>query len=105
MAEEAKENDSKQEGGSGISRRMFLKGVAAGAVAAGVLAAVPSVLAGTPEGPDGGGAELSQGDTSGPIVVYVRDPSTGEVSILSGTKEFVRRDPGLVSRLKSAGIR
>lgn len=103
MAEQTNGEEGKDEGG--ISRRTFLKGVVAGAAAAGVLAAAPSVLAGSAEGSDGNDAELESGPVTGPIVVYIRDSTTGEVEIMSGTKAVVRKDAGLVSRLKAARVR
>lgn len=103
MTEEAEKEGGKDEGG--ISRRTFLKGAIAGAAAAGVLAAVPSVLASPAETSGETAADLATGPDTGPIVVYVRDSTTGEVEIMSGTKSVVRRDVGLVSRLKASRAR
>jgi hypothetical protein len=36
---------------------------------------------------------------AGPMVVHVRDVSTGELSLMVGPQELVYRDPDLVSRL------
>lgn len=87
----------------GVTRRGFLKGVAAGAVAAGVLANTPALLRGS-EGElwDASGLEALAGGAA-PIVAYVRDVGNGEVAVMIGTREVVRRDLGLVARILSAG--
>jgi hypothetical protein len=36
---------------------------------------------------------------AGPMIVHVRDVSTGELSLMVGTQELIYRDPELVSRL------
>ena len=36
---------------------------------------------------------------TGPLVVHIPDPRTGEVHLMVGTREVVRRDPALVARL------
>ncbi len=80
------------------------------AAAAGAVSAVPG-LAGIlgsaeAEAPDLDGAPADLGSLSASasggadsLVVHVRDVSTGEIGILSGTREVVVRDPRLVSRL------
>jgi len=40
--------------------------------------------------------------SNGPIVAYVNDLSSGEVTILVGTQEYVYRDPGLVASIVKA---
>ncbi|MBI1884905.1 MAG: hypothetical protein HYS09_01075 [Chloroflexi bacterium] len=51
-----------------------------------------------------GGATATRSDEPGgglsaPLVAYVRDAARGEVVFMVGTKEVVRKDPGLVSHL------
>jgi hypothetical protein len=38
-------------------------------------------------------------DLGGPIVAYVTDPANGEVVVMVGASEVVRRDAALVARL------
>jgi len=88
-----------------ISRRMFLKQGGAGVAAAGFLAAIPSlpgrawtsrkaavVHANGIAAPEGRAA-------TGPLVVHVPDPRSGEVHFMVGTREVVRHDRALVARL------
>jgi hypothetical protein len=42
------------------------------------------------------------GAVAGPLVAYVRNAATGEVTILHGTREIVVHDPELVKRLVHA---
>ncbi len=95
---------------AGINRRVFLLRSSLIAAAAGAVSSVPGLagLLGSagPELPaldgeaaDVEGSALSAAGSSGPIVVHVRDISTGEVGILNGTREVVVRDPRLVARL------
>jgi hypothetical protein len=75
--------DEKSEGG-GVTRLSFIKasaGVAAGAAAIGVPAAVLS------------------GET---VMAYVRNAELGEVTVMSGTSETTYRDHALVRRLLAA---
>ncbi len=81
-----------------ISRRLFLKGGSAAIVAAGAISALPGVpaLLATAEsqGPadaDTAGAALTDAEssaaTSEPVIAHVRDLSTGEIGIFTGTRE------------------
>lgn len=92
------------EGGKeGLPRRDFLKGVAVGAA---VGAAVAGVGVGVPlllRRPDALGGGTTLGDPADPIIVYVPDSTKDELVIWSGTEEAIRRDAGLVSRLKASG--
>ena len=45
------------------------------------------------------GLSLGRVTLAGPMMVHVRDVSSGEVSVMVGTQELVYRDPELVSRL------
>ena len=88
-----------------ISRRMFLKRGGTGVAAAGLLAAIPpfprapglragrrrSTATASPH-PAGRGA-------SGPLVVHIPDPRTGEVHLMVGSREVIRKDSALVARL------
>jgi hypothetical protein len=87
---------------AGLSRRMLLRRGGAGAVAAGFIAAIPafpgraeaSVKAATVHG-DGVAAPA----VTGPLVVHIPDPRTGEIHLMVGDREVVRSDPALVARL------
>jgi len=90
---------------AGLSRRMLLRRGGAGAVAAGFVAAIPgfpgraeaSVKAATVHS-DGVAAPAGPAAT-GPLVVHIPDPRTGEVHLMVGDREVVRTDPALVARL------
>jgi hypothetical protein len=90
--------DEKSEGG-GVTRLSFIKasaGVAAGAAAIGVPAAVlsgetPGVVT-TPSSPT----------PREPVMAYVRNAELGEVTVMSGTSETTYRDHALVRRLLAA---
>jgi len=80
------------------SRRTVLKSAAAGAaaiglVSAGRLATGMSLTAG------GSGDRASIETRSAPLVAYVSDARKGEIVVMVGTREIVRRDPGLVARI------
>ena len=87
----------------GLSRRRFLKGTAVGLGAAGLIAAAPAWMVAT-SGDTTSQAESNEDAStpSGSLVAYVRDAAKGEVVILSGTTEVVRKDRTLVARLVSA---
>lgn len=75
------------------SRRTLLKSAAAGATAIGLVGAgggrAASAIAGR------GSIETS----SQPVVAFVSDARKGEVVVMVGTREVVRRDAALVARL------
>lgn len=79
-----------------VSRRKLLIGATAGAAAIGALA-VPVVRA--VEAPKAT-APVPAG--TGPVMVYVTDPASGMVAVLSGNKEVTFKDPALVVRLLNA---
>jgi len=88
-----------------ISRRTFLKRGGSGAAAAGFLVAAPAFpgrlwVSRRPVTihRDGVAAPAGRAAT-GPLVVHIPDPRTGEVHLMVGTREVVRRDPALVARL------
>jgi hypothetical protein len=75
-----------------LTRRRFVKnsaGAAAGMTLIGVLVA------------DRANAE---GGTAGsePVIAYVRDPSTGEIDVMSGDREATVRDPKLAAQIARA---
>jgi hypothetical protein len=39
---------------------------------------------------------------SEPVVAYVKDPSIGEISVMSGDREVIVRDPKLAAKLARA---
>lgn len=72
-----------------LLRRTVLKAAAAGAASLGLLATVRA-----------GATPAAGSDPIGaPIVAYVSDARRGEVVVMVGTREVVRRDAGLVARL------
>jgi hypothetical protein len=88
-----------------ISRRTFLKQGGSGAAAAGFLAAIPALpgrawASVRPATVHRSGVAAPAGRAAtGPLVVHIPDPRTGEVHLMVGTREVVRRDPALVARL------
>ncbi|HEV8670116.1 MAG TPA: hypothetical protein VGS01_05205 [Candidatus Limnocylindria bacterium] len=75
------------------SRRTVLKSAAAGAAAIGLVGAGGRIV---------GSATAAQGSietSSAPLVAYVSDARRGEIVVMVGTREIVRRDAGLVARL------
>ncbi len=84
--------------GARYSRRSLLKGVAG----ASALAALPGLASLTPAADWAAPSSEVAPTLDGPIVAYVRDAAKGEVVFMLGTREIVRKDPDLVSRLLSA---
>lgn len=91
-----------------VSRRIFLLRSSIAAAAAGVAATAPALVgaigtAVTSDGPvaedlvPAGDAEAA--DVSEPLVAHVKDLSTGEISVYTGTREVITRDPQLANRL------
>jgi hypothetical protein len=86
-----------------LTRRGFIGQTTASVATIGILATVPT-LAATPEmtdvvASDTAAAELSATTFSESVVAHVSDLASGEVTIMSGTKEFIVRDADLVMRL------
>ncbi len=84
----------------GLSRRRFLTRLALGVSGLSALAAIPGWVWRSPRSADA----TSQPDTLSsapetPVVAYVRDAAKGEVVLMVGTKEVIRKDPGLASHL------
>jgi hypothetical protein len=94
---------------SDISRRTFLKRSGSGAAAAGLLASIPALPgrawasvkpANKAAAVHTAGVAAPAGRAAtGPLVVHIPDPRTGEVHLMVGTREVVRRDSALVARL------
>ncbi|MGA3352547.1 MAG: twin-arginine translocation signal domain-containing protein [Acidimicrobiales bacterium] len=88
-----------------ISRRTFLKRSGSGVAAAGFLATIPSlpprVMASRkPATVHANGLAAPAGRAAtGPLIVHIPDPRSGEVHYMFGTTEVVRRDASLVARL------
>lgn len=90
---------------TGLSRRVLLKRGGVGAAAAGFIAAFPA-FAGRAEASQkaatghGDGVAAPAGPAAtGPLVVHIPDPRTGEIHLMVGTREVIRSDPALVARL------
>lgn len=81
-----------------ISRRTFLVRASTGAVAIGALSSVPGLAAAAPA-QTGAIEETPEIALAEPFVVYIHNPSAGEVAIISGTQEVTRHDPVLVAHL------
>ncbi|WP_162179561.1 twin-arginine translocation signal domain-containing protein [Thermogemmatispora carboxidivorans] len=92
-----------------MTRRSFLKrtsvGVATGSALVGAFAVAQPVEA-QPAAAGVVGADraaapdlASVSENAEPLVLHVRQRSTGEVSILTGTREITYRDPQLVAHL------
>jgi hypothetical protein len=86
-----------------LARRGFLKRTTASVATIGIMASVPVALTAMTDAPQI--TETVQTDLSslslaeGPLVAHISDLATGEISLLSGTREIVFRDPDLVMRL------
>ena len=92
-------SDNKQ-GEGGVTRLSFIKasaGVAAGAAAVGVPAA--AVLS---NGNKPTVVEPSAPNPKEPVMAYLRDAKSGEVTVMSGTNEVTYRDRELAQRLLKA---
>ncbi len=92
-----------------LTRRKFFRGASLGVAAVGTVAVLPgiakSVLSPQTEQPTisapvkNPDLELAKTDFSGSLVAHIRNASTGEISLMSGTKEVLYHDPELVRRL------
>ena len=80
------------------SRRTVLKSAAAGAAAIGLIGA-GRLATGTALAAGASGARATIETSSAPLVAYVSDARKGEIVVMVGTREIVRRDAGLVARL------
>ncbi len=87
---------------SKVTRRGFLTRTSVGAAAVGVMGTVPGLSMAASDTQEVDTSEVSPVTLSEPMVAHVRDFATGEVSIMSGTREFIVRDSQLVARLLKA---
>ena len=89
-----------------LTRRGFIGQTSASVATIGVLAAVPGLAAvnemADAVASDSAATELSTTTFSEALVAHVSDLASGEVTIMSGTKEFILRDTDLVMRLLKA---
>lgn len=85
------------------TRRGFLIMAGAGAAAtAGAVAVASTGSAGAAPADTGTGTDTAPPATaSGPLVAYVQDARSGQVSVMVGETEVVVSDPALVARLAS----
>jgi hypothetical protein len=88
-----------------FTRRRFLGWTGAGAAGAGLLAFAPRLLParaseilGT-EPAAAGAAEGVSSDPAQPLVAYIHNPASGDLSLMLGMHEVTVHDPDLVSRL------
>jgi hypothetical protein len=101
-----------------VSRRSFLKGGSAAVVAAGAISSIPGLPAivgalETQAPADAGAADAAAAgaaasDTeapaalSEPLVAHVRDVTTGEIGLFSGTREITVLNPQLARLIRAA---
>jgi hypothetical protein len=101
--------DAEREAQRRLSRRSVLRG-AAGAGVAGIAAtalagaAVPALAATRPARPAGSEPkpETKDAEPAEPIVVHVRDVSSGEIDVFRGTSQTRMHDRELAARLARA---
>jgi hypothetical protein len=86
--------------GGGVTRLSFIK--ASAGVAAGVAAVSVPAAAALAKDRAGVVTEPSWPNPSEPVMAYVRDAESGEVTVMSGTGETTYRDRALVKRLLAA---
>ena len=79
-----------------LTRRKFLAQASLGVAGSGVALATLGKLT-LPR--SSARSRAARSASQGPIVAHVRDAATGEVAVMTGTKEVVYRDPELVDRL------
>ncbi len=82
------------------SRRTFLKTASIGAAAAGVAIAVPVVSA-----ESAGAAEPTGPTHPGPLVAWVKNPASGDISVMAGEHEVVHHNPKLARQLAALAAR
>lgn len=93
---------------SQLTRRRFVKQASKGVSTIGLLAAVPGIAAlpaasaATTSTSQSLASQLGTAALDEPLVLHVRDLASGEISLLSGTKEIVYHDLELVRRLVKA---
>lgn len=95
-----------------IDRRAFLRRGSAAVATAGVVVAMPTVVLPEVISALEGQAPALESTASAtasevasvtePIVAHIRDLATGEIGILTGTREVILRDPQMAARLARA---
>ena len=89
-----------------LTRRGFIGQTSASVATIGVLAAVPGLAAvnevADAVASDAAATELSTSTFSESLVAHVSNLATGEVSIMTGTREVIFQDTELVMRLLKA---
>jgi hypothetical protein len=78
---------------SDLTRLGFVKSSVGAAVG---MTAIGSIAAAQAEAADGGPAG------SEPVVAYVKDPSKGEISVMSGDREVIVHDRNLAAKISRA---
>jgi len=81
-----------------LTRRGFLHQTSIGVTATGMLAVAPH-LADISTSPEATAAEQAPTVLAEPMLAHIRDVTTGELSVLVGTREVIYRDPEFVMRL------
>ena len=84
-----------------VSRRSFMK-IAGAATGAAALAAAPPIARAAVGEEDARPTKATTGVPEEPVVAYVRNAASGEVTVTSGTAEHTYRDRALVQRLLRA---
>ena len=90
-----------------VSRRSVLRGAAgAGAVGLAAAAGARAVVAARPGTKAAAPTATAAGPANaGPLVVYLRDATTGELEVFAGTSKVRFRDPALAARLVRRSVR
>ncbi len=87
-----------------LTRRGFLTKASVGAATVGVLGTSAPAFTSTATNAEVDSSEVDPAVMAEPLVAQVRNAATGELSIMSGAREFIIRDSQLVLRLlKAAG--
>ena len=82
------------------SRRSFLKSGSIGAAAGGV-ALTPGLFGAAATAATGTGPSPAGPLPAGPVTAYIKDHTTGDISVMVGEREVVYRDHYLAARLAS----
>jgi hypothetical protein len=87
---------------SKLSRRGFLGKTSAGAATVGALMVMPGLAEAASGPPRPTNLGLTKSELEGPVMVQVRNLTTGELAILVGEREIVFHDREFVTRLGKA---
>ncbi len=94
-----------------INRRAFITRSGAVAAAAGAAVLIPGQIGGAVSRVSNGAAATnlptaavatSSKEPAAPIIAHLRNAATGEISVFSGSEEFIVHDPALAARLVTA---